>query len=222
MPRGRPTDAKLYRTVAPPDGKPPEGRTPVILAQRKSKAVLTNRQATDVSEPTDRFGGEVDAESEISGRASDSDVDVDAQPGESPQSESVAGSSSTVPSKWKVGLEDGYYERCGKTYRCKIDPDVNAAHCVEDIQNYVDAVEDEIPSEFASEKKVPYNSTQDFTSTMRSASSSVNSAFQGTYDSLSYHKTVDLAFHHCSPGLVVVLKNCRDIPARFYETRCRG
>jgi hypothetical protein len=206
------TDGK-YHSAVPPLWRPPEGHTPVVLKPYKTHAVLVpNRSATDGSERPDRFGGEVDAESEVSVIASDSDVDVDAQPGESQQAEPAARSSSTDPPKQAVGL--------GETCRRKIHADVNAARSIEDIREYVNS--EDFPSEFAREMEIPCRSIQDYTSTLRSAGSSQNSEVQWPIESLSYRKAADVSLHHCTPGHMVALENGRDIPKQFYGPQPAG
>jgi hypothetical protein len=99
---------------------------------------------------------------------------------------------------------------------------VNAARSTEHIQKYVASVKDDLSSEFAPEKEIPCRSIQDYATTRRVAGSSANSAFRWSYGSLAYHEAVDVAFHHCAPGYMVVLQHGRNVPEQFYEPQPAG
>jgi hypothetical protein len=187
----------------------PEGHVPVILKPHKTRAVVyLNRRAAGGSGLSDGFGGGDQAASEfrvsVDSDAESRGADNETQPGESGQAEPAAGSSSADPPKEATVLDDTYYTYQGDMCRKKTHADVNAARSIEDIQEYVASVKDDIPSAFTPGEEIPYRSIQDYATILRVAGSSANSAFQWSYGSLCYRKAVDVAFHHCAPGYMVV------------------
>ena len=119
-------------------------------------------------------------------------------------------------------FRDSFIERDGQAYRGKYIQKVSAKHSIDEIQAYVQSLQDDdlgITHNPVSE--VPYASIQDYVQTLRSACHE-KSPFVWPVESMQFQHAITVALHHGTPGNAVVIKNGRPIPGHMQAQQAAG
>ena len=131
----------------------------------------------------------------------------------------MAAAQSAPPVNAKPKMAEDMFMLKGKVYRPKSNKEVNAGHCIQEMQQYVN----KLPVDWVAEpfnpkqEEIPYSSIQDYVQTLRSNCSPLG-PFTWPSEAFTFQRALTVALHHMPPGHMITIKNHRALPEELRQS----